>query len=109
MENQFYYSTTGIPITWNTVNVRGKKVNIYYSIDKGRKWNVIERGALNKGEFKWDISEFDTTSTFSKIKIELSNNIRINDVNKGYEEAQSNLKTNPSPCLTRRQNYTNKS
>ena len=84
LENQFYYSTTGIPITWNTVNVRGKKVNIYYSIDKGRKWNVIERGVLNKGKFKWDISEFDTTSTFSKIKIELSNNIRINDVNKGY-------------------------
>ena len=84
LENQFYYSNTGLTIEWNTVNVRGKKVNIYYSIDKGKKWNVIERGVLNNGKFKWDISEFDTTSTFSKIKIELSNNIRINDINKGY-------------------------
>ena len=84
LENQSYYSEEGILIQWNTVNVRGKKVNIYYSIDKGRKWNVLKRGVLNKGSFQWDISDFDITSTVSKIKIELSNNIRIKDVNKGY-------------------------
>ena len=84
LESHSYYSDKNIPIEWSSVNVRGKKVNIYYSIDKGRKWNIIKRGVLNKGKFNWDISNFDTTSTFSKIKIELSNNIRINDINKGY-------------------------
>ena len=84
LESQAYYPDKNIPIEWNSVNVRGKKVNIYYSIDKGRKWNIVKRGVLNKGKFNWDISDFDTTSIFSKIKIELSNNIRINDTNKGY-------------------------
>jgi len=84
LSDQVYYSKEGIPIRWNSVNVRGKKVNIYYSANKGKRWNVIKRGVLNNGKFDWDISEIDTTSTFSKIKIELSNNIKINDVNKGY-------------------------
>ena len=83
LSDNSYYSNQRIPIIWNSVNVRGRKVNIYYSINDGKKWNIIERGVLNNGKFDWNISEFDTTSNLSKIKIELSNNIRINDITKG--------------------------
>ena len=84
LDNSLHYSEEEVSIKWNSVNVRGKKVNLYYSVDKGKKWDIIKRGVPNNGKFDWDISSFDTTSTFSKIKIELSNNIRINDINKGY-------------------------
>ena len=67
-------------INWNTVNVRGKKVNIYYSIDKGKTWNTIQRGVSNNGFFNWSIPKIDTTSHFSKIKVELANNINIKDI-----------------------------
>ncbi len=82
--NDIFYSENPIDIKWNSINVRGKKVNIYYSIDKGKKWNIIERGVKNNGIYNWDISEFNTTSSFSKIRVELSNNTRIIDETDGY-------------------------
>ena len=82
--NDIFYSENPISIKWNSINVRGKKVNIYYSIDKGKKWNIIERGVKNNGIYNWDISEFDITSSFSKIRIELSNNTKIIDETDGY-------------------------
>ena len=71
-------------INWNTVNVRGKKVNVYYSIDKGKTWSTIQRGISNNGSFNWNIPKIDTTSHFSKIKVELANNINIKDINNGF-------------------------
>ena len=82
--NDIFYSENDINIKWNSVNVRGKKVNIYYSVDKGKKWNIIERSVQNNGIYNWDISEFDKTSFFSKIRIELSNNTKIIDETDGY-------------------------
>tara|TARA_A100001015_G_scaffold321663_1_gene453832 strand:+ start:5617 stop:8082 length:2466 start_codon:yes stop_codon:yes gene_type:complete len=81
--NQKYYAEENMLINWNVINVRGKKVNIYSSRDKGLTWNVIGRAIPNSGQFLWNIPPFDSTSYFSKIKVELSTNIRINDINQG--------------------------
>ena len=81
--NQNYYSDDSIDINWSVINVRGKKVNIYFSRDKGLTWNVIGRAIPNLGKFLWSIPSFDTTSYNSKIKVELSSNIKINDVSDG--------------------------
>jgi len=82
--NLKYYSKENIKIIWSTINVRGKKVNIYYSIDKGKTWNVIDRGLANNGFFNWEVPDLDTTSIFSQIKVELSNNINIKHTNNGF-------------------------
>ncbi len=82
--NDKYFYDNKISIEWNTVNVRGKKVNIYHSLDKGKKWSVIDKSVPNNGKYLWDISEFDTTSFDSKIRIELSNNINISDKTNGF-------------------------
>ena len=82
--NSEYYFKESMAINWSTVNVRGKKVNIYYSIDKGKTWETIKRGISNNGFFNWDIPKIDTTSYFSKIKVELANNINIKDINNGF-------------------------
>lgn len=79
INQQKYYSNDQMKINWNIINISGKKVNIYYSRDKGLTWNVIGRAIQNNGNYDWDIPAFDTTSFSSKIKIELSNNVRIND------------------------------
>ena len=79
-----YYPNQNMFIKWNSVNVRGKKVNIYYSMDGGRKWKTIVRGAPNIRQFEWAIPDLESTSDQSKIKVELSNNIKINDINRGY-------------------------
>jgi len=84
INKQKYYANKNMIINWNVINVRGKKVNIYYSRDKGLTWKVIERALPNNGRFNWELPAFDTTSFFSKIKIELSNNIRINDISDGH-------------------------
>lgn len=84
INKQKYYANENMIINWNVINVRGKKVNIYYSRDKGLGWKVIGRALPNNGRFNWDLPAFDTTSNFSNIKIELSNNIRINDISDGY-------------------------
>ena len=83
ISNQRYYTNDKMIINWNVINVRGKKVNIYYSRDRGLNWKVIERAIPNNGKFEWDMPAFDTTSLKSKIKIELSNNVRINDITEG--------------------------
>jgi len=43
INKQKYYANKNMTINWNVINVRGKKVNIYYSRDKGLTWKVIER------------------------------------------------------------------
>ena len=95
--NQKYYLGDLMKIDWNVINVRGKKVNIYYSQNKGLDWIVISRGVPNKGKFNWEIPSLDTTSKFSKIKVELSNNSRIYDINNGhfilYGEPEISIKT----------------
>ena len=83
INNQKYYTNENMLINWNVINVRGKKVNIYYSRDGGLGWKVIGRAIPNNGQFSWDMPAFDTTSFSSKIKIELSNNVRIHDVSEG--------------------------
>jgi hypothetical protein len=83
INNQKYYTNDKMIINWNVINVRGKKVNIYYSRDRGLNWRVIERAIPNNGKYEWDMPAFDTTSLKSKIKIELSNNVRINDITEG--------------------------
>ena len=82
-DNQKYYAEENMEINWSVINVRGKKVNIYNSRDKGLTWNVIGRAIPNSGEFLWKIPAYDTTSYFSKVKVELSTNVRISDVNQG--------------------------
>ena len=79
-----YYPNQNMIIQWSSVNVRGKKVNIYYSINSGKDWETIVRGAPNSKYFEWEIPDLELTSDLSKIKIELSNNIKINDINKGH-------------------------
>ena len=37
----------------------------------------------NSGKYIWEIPPYDTTSYFFKIKVELSTNIRINDISTG--------------------------
>ena len=81
--NQKYYAEENMIINWNVINVRGKKVNIYNSRDGGLSWNVIGRSIPNSGQFIWNIPPFDTTSYFSKVKVELSTNTRISDINQG--------------------------
>ena len=102
--NDKYFYDSKISIEWSTVNVRGKKVNIYHSLDKGKKWNVIDKSVPNNGKYIWDISEFDTTSFDSKIRIELSNNTNISDNTDGYftiiGKPYLNLNLNHIPELT---------
>ena len=81
--NQKYYAEENMIINWNVINVRGKKVNIYNSRDGGLSWNVIGRSIPNSGQFIWNMPPFDTTSYFSKVKVELSTNTRISDINQG--------------------------
>ena len=83
ISKQKYYANQNMVIDWNVINVRGKKVNIYYSVNNGLDWKVIERALPNNGSFNWALPSFDTTSFYSKIKIELSNNIKINDISDG--------------------------
>ena len=82
-KNQKYYAEENMEINWSVINVRGKKVNIYNSRDKGLTWNIIKRTVPNSGKYIWEIPPYDTTSYFSKIKVELSTNIRINDISSG--------------------------
>ncbi len=84
INKQKYYTNENMIINWNVINVRGKKVNIYYSRDKGLSWKTIDRALPNNGQFNWVLPVFDTTSFFSKIKIELSNNVRIHDISEGH-------------------------
>ena len=96
-DNQKYYAEETMKINWSVINVRGKKVNIYNSRDKGLTWNVIARSIPNSGEFLWKIPPYDTTSYFSKVKVELSTNISISDINQGnfvlYGKPEINITT----------------
>ncbi len=83
ISNQKYYANQNMVIDWNVINVRGRKVNIYYSIDNGLNWKVVEKALPNNGRFNWALPSFDSTAFYSKIKIELSNNIKINDISDG--------------------------
>ena len=84
LQKQTYYSNEDMQIKWNSVNVLGKKVNIYYSDSTVTKWITIKRSIPNNGTYNWKIPDFNKTSDFLQIKLELSNNIRIKNITDNY-------------------------
>ena len=74
LNKQEYYSGENMQIKWNVINVRGKKVNVYYSIDENTDWKNIGRAIPNNGYFNWKMPFLSETSEFAKVKVEMSNN-----------------------------------
>ena len=59
-----------IDIVWSIKKIYDKTIDIFYSIDGGSSWVIIEKSAPNSGKYKWLISDNINTSSTCKIKVQ---------------------------------------
>lgn len=61
--------SNAVPITWQS-SYAGGKVDLYYSGDFGKTWNLIAKSLANKGSYGWDSQQSNVEeSAFGQIKI----------------------------------------
>ena len=72
-----------IDIVWSIKKIYDKTIDIFYSIDGGNSWIIIEKSAPNSGKYKWLISDNINTSSTCKIKVQSNINQDIFDVSDG--------------------------
>ena len=81
-----------IPIIWSIKKIYDKTIDLYYSVDGGTSWDIIELGVKNSGKYDWSISDKDLNSKKCKIKVQSNINKEIYDVSNGLfiiEKSQS--------------------
>ncbi len=54
-------------ITWDVVGANTNYANLYYSIDGGADYTLIERNALNSGSYSWTIPSINTNRAVVKV------------------------------------------
>ena len=72
-----------IDIVWSIKKIYDKTIDIFYSINGGNSWIIIEKSAPNSGKYKWLISDNINTSSTCKIKVQSNINQDIFDVSDG--------------------------
>ena len=70
------YHTEGLyPNIDKTIN----NVDIFYSLDKGQTWNLINKNLNNVGKYNWAVPNSISSSSKCLIKIVSSNNNKLVD------------------------------
>tara|TARA_Y100000591_G_scaffold144738_1_gene124370 strand:- start:259 stop:1209 length:951 start_codon:yes stop_codon:yes gene_type:complete len=72
-----------IEIVWSIKKIYDKTIDIYFSIDGGNSWKLIEKNAPNSGKYIWTISDDTDTSKKCKVKVQSNVNQNIFDVSDG--------------------------
>ena len=75
-DGDIVYKGTSTFIYWKSLDSKISKVDIYYSLDKGKSWNLINSNLLNNGKYNWAVPRDIKRSNKSLIKIVASNNDR---------------------------------
>ena len=58
----------GIYIAWEAPKIKSGKVNIYYSLDDGKSWEVVKKDAKNSGNLIWKVPDQKTTKALVKVE-----------------------------------------
>ena len=72
-----------IDVVWSIKKIYDKTIDIYFSIDGGNSWKLIEKNAPNSGKYLWKISDDIDTSKNCKVKVQSNVNQNIFDVSDG--------------------------
>ena len=72
-----------IDIIWSIKKIYDKTIDIYFSIDGGNSWKLIEKNAPNSGKYIWKINDDIDSSKKCKIKVQSNVNQNIFDVSDG--------------------------
>jgi len=67
-------------INWESKNLNGRLVNLYYSIDKGKNWIDIEKKIPINDKYVWTVPTIEKSSKKCRIKVEISGNESIYDL-----------------------------
>lgn len=64
-------------IVWESNNISGNSVNLYYSDDGGEAWRNISQNISNTGSYTWNMENVSKSTTNAKIKIEAADDKSI--------------------------------
>ena len=73
------YRGTSTFIYWDNIDKNINSVDIFYSLDEGKKWVLIKEKVANVGKYNWAVPSNISSSNRCLIKINSSNNQRLVD------------------------------
>lgn len=87
--NQVFYQGSTSNITWSSINTTSTNVSLYYSLNLGQTWNLIDNNVSNTGSYSWSVPGVQSDS--AKIRI-------VDNSNSGYfDETTQYFKIVPNP------------
>ena len=87
--NENYTTNDQISIVWSIKKIYDKTIDIYYSLDAGLNWNVIDLDVRNSGKYTWNTIDKNLNSKKCKIKVQSNIDNNIFDVSDGLFSIQS--------------------
>ena len=78
-DGDILYRGTSTFIYWDNIDKNINSVDIFYSLDEGKKWVLIKGKVANVGKYNWAVPSDISSTNRCLIKINASNNKRLVD------------------------------